>query len=104
MTLHRMTSILPAESPFPIPTSAGLGDGAAGGEATAHAVPDVPFVSAFTQEPCTLDSEIYRDMRWCPNCAGQPVFVEIFEFESGRMGGCLGCGEERVVRFTRMVA
>ena len=96
MTLHRMTSILPAESPFPIPNSAGLGDGAAGGEGIAHAVPEVSLRE--------LDSEIYRDMRWCPNCAGEKVFVEVFEFESGRMGVCLGCGEERVVRFSRMVA
>ena len=100
MTLHRMTSILPADLPTPTLTPAGLGDGAAAGEAIAHAVPEVSLHDSLRE----LDSEIYRDMRWCPNCAGEKVFVEVYEFESGRVGVCLGCGEERVVRFTRMVA
>jgi len=81
----------PTES-APNPPSVGREDGGAGGEAIAPAVLDV------------LDQDVYRDMRWCPNCAGEKVFVEVYEFESGRMGVCLGCGEERVVRFTRMVA
>lgn len=51
-----------------------------------------------------LNADVYRDMRWCPDCGGQQVFVEVFEFEGGRVGVCLGCGEERVVRFSRMVA
>ena len=100
MTLHRMTSILPADLPTPTLTPAGLGDGAAAGEAIAHAVPEDSQQASLRE----LDSEIYRDMRWCPNCAGEKVFVEVYEFESGRVGVCLGCGEERVVRFTRMVA
>ena len=84
-------SMLPTE-PIPIPTSVGREDGGAGGEGIAPAVLDV------------LDQDVYRDMRWCPNCAGEKVFVEVYEFESGRVGVCLGCGEERVVRFSRMVA
>lgn len=48
-----------------------------------------------------LDSEKCRDMRWCVNCEGEQVFVEVYEFESGRVGFCSGCGEERVVLFTR---
>ena len=84
--------MLPTE-PIPIPsTSVGREDGGGGGEGIAPAVLDV------------LDQDVYRDMRWCPNCAGEKVFVEVYEFESGRVGVCLGCGEERVVRFTRMVA
>ena len=51
-----------------------------------------------------LNADVYRDMRWCPDCGGKQVFVEVFEFEGGRVGVCLGCGEERVVRFSRMVA
>jgi len=51
-----------------------------------------------------LDPEICRDMRWCINCGGEKVFVEIFEFDGGRMGVCLGCGEERVEPFTRTVS
>jgi len=49
-----------------------------------------------------LDSDKYRDMRWCVNCGGEQVFVEVYEFELGRVGVCLGCGEERVVLFTRV--
>jgi hypothetical protein len=48
-----------------------------------------------------LDSDVCRDMRWCINCGGEKVFVEVFEFDGGRMGVCLGCGEERVEPFTR---
>jgi hypothetical protein len=51
--------------------------------------------------PVALDPEIYRDMRWCANCGGQQVFVEMFETEWGRVGVCLGCDEEKVVLFTR---
>lgn len=49
-----------------------------------------------------LDSEKCRDMRWCVNCGGEQVFVEVYEFESGRVGFCSGCGEERVVLFSRV--
>lgn len=48
-----------------------------------------------------LDPEISQDMRWCGNCGGEQVFVPVYEFEFGRVGFCLGCGEERVVRFSR---
>jgi hypothetical protein len=48
-----------------------------------------------------LDLDLHRDMRWCANCGGEQVFLEVYEFEEGRVGVCLGCGEERIVRFTR---
>jgi hypothetical protein len=48
-----------------------------------------------------LDHEVVRDMRWCANCGGEQVFVEVYEFAAGRVGFCLGCGEERVIPFTR---
>jgi hypothetical protein len=50
-----------------------------------------------------LDPEICRDMRWCANCAGEQVFIEVYEFEFGRVGVCLGCGEEKFQGFTRTV-
>jgi hypothetical protein len=50
-----------------------------------------------------LDSEIFRDPRWCANCGGTQTFVEVYEFESGRVGFCLGCGEEKTRWFTRTV-
>jgi hypothetical protein len=56
------------------------------------------------ETPAALDSDVYRDMRWCIDCGGEQVFVEVFEFEGGRVGVCLGCGSERVIRFSRMVA
>ncbi len=49
-----------------------------------------------------LDPEVYQDMRWCAKCAGEQIFVEVYEFESGRVGVCLGCGDESVVRFSRV--
>lgn len=52
-------------------------------------------------EVTALDPEIYRDMRWCARCAGPELFVEVYEFEGGRLGVCMGCGEERVVGWSR---
>lgn len=48
-----------------------------------------------------LDSQLYQDMRWCPNCGGAQIFVVVYEFEGGRVGVCLGCGDERIAAFTR---
>jgi hypothetical protein len=48
-----------------------------------------------------LDSSVYQDMRWCPNCGGRQIFVVVYEFEGGRVGVCLGCGDERIAGFTR---
>ena len=73
-------------------------------------------MSLLTESPCSvgqedggaptgvavLDSDVYRDMRWCVNCAGEQIFVEVYEFEGGRLGVCLGCGDERVVLFSRV--
>jgi hypothetical protein len=49
-----------------------------------------------------LDSQLYQDMRWCANCGGPQIFVPVYEFESGRVGFCFGCGEERIAPFTRL--
>jgi hypothetical protein len=51
-----------------------------------------------------LDSDVYRDPRWCANCGGKQTFVEVFETDFGRVGVCLGCGEEKVIQFSRTVA
>lgn len=51
--------------------------------------------------PAALDPFLYQQMRWCVNCGGEQVFVEVFETDFGRVGCCLGCGEERVVQFSR---
>lgn len=44
---------------------------------------------------------IYQDMFPCEKCAGQQIFVQVYEFEGGRWGYCSGCGQERWIRFTR---
>jgi hypothetical protein len=51
-----------------------------------------------------LDPDVCRDMRWCIRRGGQEVFVEVFECEHGRVGVCLGCGEEKLIPFSREVA
>jgi hypothetical protein len=51
-----------------------------------------------------LDAWLYQDMRWCAHCGGEQVFLPVFEFEGGRVGLCLGCGDERVIWFTRTTA
>jgi len=47
------------------------------------------------------DLQRYQDMRWCANCAGEQIFLPVFECEFGRVGLCLGCGEEKIAPFTR---
>jgi len=42
-----------------------------------------------------------QEMRHCDRCGGEQIFVLAWEFESGRVGVCLGCGEERIERFSR---
>jgi hypothetical protein len=44
---------------------------------------------------------IYQDMSWCRKCAGDRIFLEVYEFEGGRVGYCVGCGDERIAPFTR---
>jgi hypothetical protein len=51
--------------------------------------------------PARLDSSIYQDQRWCANCGGARIFVDVYETDFGRVRICLGCGEENVVRFSR---
>ncbi len=58
---------------------------------------------AFTPGLAVLDSSVYQDARWCVNCGGEQTFVEVYEFEAGRVGVCLGCGEEKFQAFTRTV-
>ena len=49
-------------------------------------------------------SPIYQEMFWCSDCGGEQIFFPIYEFEAGRVGCCLGCGEEKVRWFTRTTA
>ena len=49
-----------------------------------------------------LDSRVYRDMRWCMKCEALEEFVECYECDEGRVGVCLGCGDERIALFTRV--
>jgi hypothetical protein len=48
-----------------------------------------------------LDPFIYRDQRWCGRCGGPQLFVEVFECVCGRVGVCMGCGDERIVPWSR---
>ena len=58
-----------------------------------------------TSEPSvvSLDPLVNQDNHWCMNCAGQRIFIAVFEVETGRLGFCLGCGEEKFLPFTRTV-
>jgi hypothetical protein len=50
--------------------------------------------------PTVLDPWL-QEMEYCPKCGGPQIFVFAWEFEGGRVGCCLGCGDERIARFTR---
>ena len=52
----------------------------------------------------SLEPFLYQNMRWCVNCGGQQIFIEVFEFNGGRCGYCLGCGAQRVAYFKREVS
>jgi hypothetical protein len=54
--------------------------------------------------PIPLEAMLYQDMRWCSHCLAETMFIEVFEFEGGRLGYCFSCGDERVARFTRVTA
>ena len=48
-----------------------------------------------------LDPFLYQQMRWCEECAGEQLFVPMFETDFGRVGLCMGCDREKVQLFTR---
>lgn len=48
-----------------------------------------------------LDPFLYQDMRWCPKCGGEQVFIPVDRFEHGWRGYCLGCEEEKWVMDVR---
>jgi hypothetical protein len=56
------------------------------------AVPDLPVA---------VDPFLYQEMRWCGKRQEFQIFVEVFRCEAGRLGICLGCGEERIEQWTR---
>jgi len=67
----------------------------------------VPIVAADAHPPrafAVLDLSVYQDMRWCADCAGEKLFLQLYEVESGRVGICLGCEQEKFVPFSREVA
>jgi len=53
------------------------------------------------ETPVPPNVQRYQDMRWCANCAGEQIFLPVYECEAGRVGVCLGCGEEKIAPFTR---
>ena len=54
--------------------------------------------------PVALDPFLYQEMKDCSRCGGEEIFVAVYECEFGRVGICLGCGEEKMQRFERSVA
>lgn len=48
-----------------------------------------------------LDPFLYQQMRWCEDCAGEQLFIPMFETDFGRVGLCMGCDREKVQLFTR---
>lgn len=49
-----------------------------------------------------LDPFLLRDPRWCDVCQREEEFREMFTDGYRRFGFCLGCGDERVIPFSRM--
>ena len=83
-----------ATEPHLASTTVALDGGDEGALHIPAAVSD-PFVA--------LNSQVFRDWRWCSNCGGQKVFIDVYEIEGFRLGACQGCGEEKFIPFTRSV-
>jgi hypothetical protein len=49
-----------------------------------------------------LDSQIYREHRFCSICDAEEEFRTVLEFVGGRIGVCMGCGDEKVIPFSRV--
>ena len=54
--------------------------------------------------PISLDPFLYQEMRSCLNCGGEKIFVLVFECDAGRVGYCAGCGEEKIIPFSRVTS
>lgn len=57
-------------------------------------------MTTLTVDFATLEVKI-EDMRFCERCGGEQIFVFGWACEAGLVGCCLGCGEEKLVRWTR---
>jgi hypothetical protein len=57
-------------------------------------------MSAALTVPQILDPWI-QEMQDCEQCGGEQIVVFAWEFEGGRVGCCLGCGERRIAYFDR---
>ena len=52
--------------------------------------------------PIVLDPQLYQYPIDCPHCGGKATFKACVAYEFGRLGFCDGCGEEKIVPFTRV--
>jgi hypothetical protein len=43
-----------------------------------------------------------QQMRYCEVCDREEIFVVGWECKLGRIGVCLGCGDEKIAPFTRV--
>ena len=86
----------PTETPCgATPLSVGVGDGERGSPAHRglSAVPDLPPIF-------DLPTKV-EFMRWCEVCEQVERFVAAWECMYGLVGCCLGCGDERVLLWSR---
>jgi hypothetical protein len=64
----------------------------------------VPENPAAVSDPfVALNTQVFRDVRWCSNCAGPRVAIDVYEIEGFRLVACQGCGEEKFIPFTRSI-
>ncbi len=83
MTLHRMTSLTEPTS-IRTPVSAEGGD------------PHFP-----ESHRIAVLAHFVEFMRFCRVCDREQIFRAGWQVDSGLLGCCLGCGDERVVEWTR---
>ena len=57
-------------------------------------------MSASVQPLATLETWV-QEMHDCERCGGEQIFIAAWSCEAGLVGCCLGCGEEKLVRWSR---
>lgn len=92
--------LLHMNSPAEFPVSPSLSAGGEGGGSDAP-LGEPALSGGGGVRVAALDPFISREMRWCVNCGGDALFVPVFACDAGRVGFCFGCGEEKIILWTR---
>lgn len=64
---------------------------------------DSIVVQNFLPPATPLETQI-EFMRFCEKCDCEQIFTAVLECQSGHVGCCQGCGDERLIPFSRSIS